>query len=46
MRKIYAMPVSVTTVFFVINLDEIVKPPAVYRHYKKYLWVKDLTQKE
>lgn len=36
----------VLTVYFVINLDEIIKLPAVYRHYKKYLWVKNLTVKE
>lgn len=30
-------------VYFIVNLDEIVKLPAVYRHYKKYKWVKDLT---
>lgn len=31
--------------FFIINLDEMIKLPAVYKHYKKYLWVKDLTAK-
>lgn len=30
-------------VYFIINLDEIVKLPAVYRRYKKYRWLKDLT---
>ena len=35
----------VTAVYFIVNLDEIVKLPAVYRHYKKYKWVKDLTVK-
>ena len=29
--------------YFIINLDEIVKLPAVYRRYKKYAWLKDLT---
>ncbi len=33
----------VPAVYFVLNLDEIIKLPAVYRHYKKYIWVKDLT---
>ena len=28
------------------NLDEMIKMPAVYVHYKKYKWVKDLTVKE
>ena len=36
----------VLAVYFVINLDEIIKLPAVYRHYKKYQWVKNLTEKE
>lgn len=42
----FVLDLPVLAVFFIINLDEIVKLPAVYRHYKKYLWVKDLTQKE
>ncbi len=33
----------ISAVYFVLNLDEIIKLPAVYRHYKKYIWVKDLT---
>lgn len=33
----------VLLVYFVINLDEIVKLPAVYRRYRRYLWLKDLT---
>lgn len=35
------MPVAV--VYIAINIDEIVKLPAVYRHYKKYLWLHNLT---
>lgn len=34
----------VLAVYFIVNLDEILKLPAVYRHYKKYQWVKDLTK--
>lgn len=34
----------VVAVYAVICMDELVKMPAVWRHYKKYLWVKDLTQ--
>lgn len=26
----------------IINLDEIVKLPAVYRRYRKYIWLKNL----
>ncbi len=40
---VFKWPVPV--VYFIVNLDEIVKLPAVYRHYKKYKWVKDLTVK-
>lgn len=32
-------------VYFWLNLDELVKLPAVYRHYKKYQWLKNLTVK-
>nr|WP_297936327.1 MATE family efflux transporter [uncultured Lachnoclostridium sp.] len=35
----------VLVVYFLLNQDEIVKLPVVYRHYKKYEWVKNLTQK-
>lgn len=41
---VFKMPVLV--VYFLLNLDEIVKLPAVYYHYKKYRWVKNLTKKE
>lgn len=35
---------EVMIVYVIINLDEIIKLPAVYKHYKKYKWVKDLTR--
>ena len=38
------MEAAVLTVYFLLNLDEFVKLPAVYRHYKKYLWVRNLTK--
>ena len=41
----FALKLPVLAVYFIVNLDEIVKLPAVYRHYKKYKWVKDLTVK-
>ena len=34
----------VLAVYFIISLDEIVKLPAVYRRYKRYVWLKDLTK--
>lgn len=37
---------SVLAVYCVINLDEIVKLPAVFLHYKKYVWLKDLTREQ
>ena len=44
----FVLKMPVLFVYFIINLDEIVKLPAVYRRYKKYRWLKDLTinQKE
>lgn len=39
----FVFRLPVTAVYFIVNLDEIIKLPAVYRHYKKYKWVKDLT---
>lgn len=31
-------------VYIIISLDEIVKLPAVYLHYKKYIWVRNITR--
>lgn len=39
----FVLRLPVVFVYFIVNLDEIVKLPAVYRHYKKYKWVRDLT---
>lgn len=39
----FILKIPVSGVHFVLNLDEIVKLPAVYRHYKKYGWVKNIT---
>ena len=36
----------VLVVYFMLNLDEIVKLPAVFGHYKKYTWVKNLIEEE
>lgn len=41
---IWKLPVIV--VYCIVNADELLKLPAVFRHYKKYLWVRDLTVKE
>lgn len=37
---------SPIAVFIIVNLDEIVKLPAVYARYKKYIWVKNITREE
>lgn len=39
---VFKWPVMV--VYFLLNLDEITKLPAIYIHYKKYNWVKNITQ--
>ncbi len=36
----------VVAVFAVINMDEVIKLPAVLIHYKKYNWVRNLTRLE
>ena len=40
----FVWKLPVLWVYFLLNLDEFVKLPAVYRHYKKYKWVKNLTE--
>lgn len=39
----FVLKLPVLAVYLIINIDEVIKLPAVYKHYKKYLWVKDLT---
>ena len=38
---VFKLPVMV--VYFVLNLDEIIKLPAAFIHYRKYKWVKNIT---
>lgn len=40
----FVVKLPVLAVYFLLNLDEFVKLPAVYRHYKKYQWVRNLTR--
>jgi len=40
----FYLKVPVIVVYFILSLDEIIKLPAVYRHYKQYKWVKDITR--
>lgn len=41
---VWKLPIWVTYIF--INMDECVKMPAVFHHYRKYQWVKNLTVRE
>ena len=41
---VFKWPVLV--VAFILTLDEFVKIPAVYKHYMKYKWVRNITRKE
>lgn len=33
-------------VYFILSLDEIVKTPWIYAHYKKYKWLKNITRED
>ena len=39
----FILKLPVMVVYFVLNLDEIIQLPVVYKHYKKYKWIKNLT---
>ena len=41
----FVLKLPVLMVYFVLNLDELVKLPAVFRHYRQYKWVKNLTER-
>jgi len=41
---VWELPIWVVYIF--INMDEWVKMPAVFHHYRKYLWVRNLTREE
>ncbi|MCM1133598.1 MAG: MATE family efflux transporter [Ruminococcus flavefaciens] len=42
----FLLKMPVLAVYIAINIDEIVKLPAVYKHYVKYNWLNNLTQKQ
>lgn len=42
----FVLKLPVLVVYFVLNLDELVKLPAVFKHYRQYKWVKNLTEME
>lgn len=39
----FVLKAPVLVVFFILNLDELIKLPVVIRHYRKYKWLKNLT---
>lgn len=39
----FVLHLPVLVVYFLLNLDEIIKLPVVYLHYKRYGWVNNLT---
>lgn len=40
----FVLGAPVWLVYFIISLDEIVKLPAVYLHYRKRIWVRNITR--
>ncbi len=42
----FVLKLPVPVVYFIVSLDEFVKLPMVYKNYKKYNWVRNLTRKE
>ncbi len=42
----FVLKLPVLVVYFVLNLDELVKLPAVFKHYRQYKWLKNLTETE
>ena len=42
----FVLELPVLAVAFILTLDEFVKIPAVYKHYMKYKWVKNITKEQ
>ncbi len=42
----FVLDLPVLAVAFILTLDEFVKIPAVYKHYMKYKWVKNITKEQ
>lgn len=40
----FVFHLSVPLVYIIMNLDEIIKLPVVFHHYKKYIWLKNITR--
>lgn len=41
----FVLKLPVIWVYILINIDEIIKLPAVFKNYKKYKWVQNLTRR-
>jgi putative MATE family efflux protein len=44
MLSAFVWKLPVLTVYFILSMDEMIKLPVVYLHYKKYGWAKNLTR--
>lgn len=42
----FILKLPVLVVYFILNLDEIIKLPVVYKRYKQYKWLNNLTEME
>ena len=43
MSAAFVLKAPVPAVYVLLSMDEIVKLPVVYRHYRKYKWVRSIT---
>lgn len=39
----FVWKLPILAVYFVLNLDEIIKLPVVWKHYRKFAWLKNIT---
>lgn len=40
----FVLKLPVPVVFCIVNMDEIIKLPVVFVHYKKYIWLRNITR--
>lgn len=40
----FVLKLPVPVVFCIVNLDEIIKLPVVFHHYRKYIWLRNITR--
>ena len=46
MIRAFVLKLPVLAAVFILTLDEFVKIQAVYKHYMKYKWVKNITKEQ